>query len=128
MKLRLPAVLVFVASVSGCFPYHFTTLIGVSGTVVDDAKSTPIPKATVILSGPDKQPAASTTSDASGHFTIAPRQAWWIYIVPGDVFAYPTYAKFSALGFESNTVSLLTHPMGPKEASLGDVKLKPSAQ
>ncbi len=128
MKVRLAAVLVFVGSASGCFPYHFTTRIGISGTVVDARNSTPIPDATVIISDPANQQVASASTDASGRFRIAPHRVWWIYIVPMDAFPYRTPATISALGYESTSIAVVTNPMGPKELSLGEIHLEPRAQ
>ena len=94
-------------------------------TTVRGVRERLAPDRTLIVSGPAGKLTASADTDASGRFRTAPRQFWWIYIVPMDVFDDRTDVTVRAVGYESAAIPLKTNAVGPRDVSLGEIHLKP---
>jgi hypothetical protein len=128
MSARISPLLLSIAfCLTGCFPYHYTLRPGVSGVVIDDRNATPIPGAIVVVSshGPSQKAEDLTlTTGPDGTFYLAPRRRWGVYIMPMDAFGPWTEATISAPGFETRSFRLSASDMGPKEVSLGNVRLE----
>jgi hypothetical protein len=117
-----------VISLTGCFPMHFVTRPGISGTVVDDATSRPVIDTTVTLR---MQPvhggiatSTSANTDAKGTFSIAPERHWGIYIVPMDFMGLFGTAEFRAPGYAETSREVRTNPAGLAVVPLGEVRLR----
>ena len=115
-------------TLAGCFPMRIIERPAVSGSVVDDSTSRPVPNAVVILrlrtSSGRITDTTSATSDSGGAFLIPAVHKWIIYIVPMDFIGYLGTVDFAASGFAVTSRDIHSSPEGPAEIRLGDVRLK----
>lgn len=87
---------------SGCFPYHYTTRPGVSGTVVSAGTHEPLGDASVSFGRTNNSVVAFSTAD--GSFVVPPKRQWWIWFIPQDVFPLPCTVCVRHPGYESNSI------------------------
>jgi hypothetical protein len=127
MRIRLSLPLVsFAIGLCGCIPYHYTLQPGVTGVVIDDRNSAPVPNAVVAVTSRDSSRQTGKlllATDADGKFHVVPKRRWGIYIVPMDIFGPWTEASISAPGYETRVFKLSASAMGPKAVALGEVRL-----
>ena len=125
---RTLLVVSIIISLTGCFPMHFVTRPGISGTVVDDATSRPVVDATVTLRMQAVRggiaTSTSTTTDAKGTFSVAPERRWGIYVVPMDFIGLFGTAEFRATGYAETSRELRSSPAGLAVLNLGEVRLR----
>jgi hypothetical protein len=110
----------------GCFPYHYTLRPGLSGVILDETTSTPIANASVIVTTREishQIGEIDVAAASDGTFRLSPKQRWGIYIIPMDVFGPWTDATVTAPGYANQSFKLSSSAMGPKDVSLGDVRL-----
>jgi Carboxypeptidase regulatory-like domain len=124
----LPLILVTLA-LGGCFPYHFVTRPGISGTVVDEVAGVPIANATVILrQAPTRPPniieEPSTATDANGKFQMPPKRMWWIWIVTMENWPSPYVVEVRAPGYADASLNIQAWETGPAVMPLGRVRLR----
>jgi hypothetical protein len=127
MRTHVSLSLIFSAvGVCGCIPYHYTLQPGVTGVVIDDGNSAPVPNAVIAVTSRDLSRHTGNlllATDAEGRFHVAPKQRWGIYVVPMDTFGPWTEASISAPGYETKVFKLSADAMGPKAVALGEVRL-----
>ena len=72
--------------VTGCFPFHATTRMGVSGTVLDAETHAPLADAQISFCGgcSNTQPVAISTAD--GSFTLPRQKQWQLGFINEDSF------------------------------------------
>lgn len=115
---------------AGCFPYHYTTSPGLSGTVVNAETRKPLAGAAISYSGRTNNTVVTFSAD-DGSFSVAPERKWGIWIIPQDVFMMPCTISFSHAGCETNYVKFsFSFAMTGKDATkqFGIVALKPLSQ
>jgi len=117
-----------IASGSGCFPYHYTTLPGISGKVVNEETLNPLADAQVFFSLTNPAFVAHSVDD--GTFFAKPKKQWGIWIIAQDVFPRACSIYIRRPGYQTDCVNFLFNPAGGKNAQkdLGIITLKPVMQ
>ena len=116
-------------TMSGCFPYHYTTRPGLSGTVVSAASHMPLAEAGISFGRTNTTIVAFSTAD--GSFAVSPRRQWGIWIIPQDVFAMPWTVCIRHAGYETNYTQFRFSAAATGKAAnmqLGVISLKPLPQ
>jgi hypothetical protein len=125
-----PLLLVFTVCVtsSGCFPYHYTTRHGLSGTVVIAGTEKPLANASISFGLTNTAIAYSATN---GTFDIPPKREWGIHFIPQDTFSYSCEVCVQHIGYEPYCTRLVlsANDLGKRaKRQLGVVSLKPLSQ
>jgi len=72
------------AGVTGCFPYHATTRMGVSGIILDTRTLAPVAGASISFNRCDTNAPSVVISQADGSFNLPKEKQWQIRFVAGD--------------------------------------------
>jgi hypothetical protein len=117
--------------VTGCFPYHYTTRMGFSGTVVDADTFAPLAGARITLLGSTNETTVAFSAP-DGSFVVPPKKKWGIWIIPQDYFGWKWIggtACIQHVDYETNCIKFsamdeATHRIRMK-AMFGVLPLKP---
>jgi hypothetical protein len=118
---------------AGCMPARLLESPGVTGTVVEADGARPVPGATVRLvvkfTGSGKGTSEhSTTTDASGSFSIAPQKVWSVLIAGADYFPRQDTLEVMAPGYGGGKATVRWSVTGKSSVSVGLVPLERSTQ
>jgi carboxypeptidase family protein len=118
---------------AACMPARLLESPGVTGTVVEADGARPVPGATVRLvvkfTGSGKGTSEhSTTTDASGSFSIPPQKVWGILIAGADYFPLQDTLEVIAPGYGGGKTTVRWSVTGRPSVSVGSVSLERSTQ
>lgn len=131
MLTRIIALLTLSATLGGCFPYHFTVIPAITGLVEDESTEEPLANVMVrvVTPNPDQNPGRfETTSGPNGRFHLSAQRQWSVYTMPQENWPRRYLVRISAPGYETTTAEVVAKPMGAKDAALGIIRLRKTAE
>lgn len=126
------ALLALCVSATGCFPYHATTRMGVSGKVTDAMTLAPLGGARVSFKDGGSNEAPVVLSAADGSFNLPKQKQWQIRFVVGDYlkpFGGTVYVRHD--GYATNEINVQPEDENHHfrtTAELDSIPLKPLSQ